>query len=217
LNSLIEQNFAVFFPLFFAALWLTVSTILAILSGWFRLMARFPNQIVEPLLRIRGQSGSMGLGVSMQGILTLSVCPSGLRVGIMRVFGPFCRDFFVPWEAISITRKNVLLLWPVAKLQFGSPSVGSLTIPAHVANRLARAAMGRWPEIGPLPEEKHRDTLRRLLTQWAVMTCAAALFFTLVPLAVGPTGARPPIVVAILFPAIFFGVVAIVRYVREKI
>jgi hypothetical protein len=215
LNSLIEQNFAVVFPLFFAALWLTVTTVLAVLSGWFRLMARFPNQTMEPLLRIRGQSGSMGLGVSMRGILTLSVCPSGLRVGIMRVFGPFCRDFFVPWEALSVTRKTVLF-WPVAKLQFGSPGVGSLSIPAHVANRLARAALGRWPEAGPFPEEKHHDTLRRLLTQWAAITCVAALFFTLVPLAVGPTGARPPIVVAILFPAIVFGVVTIVRYVRER-
>ena len=215
LNSLIEQNFAVFFPLFFAALWLTVTTVLAVLSGWFRLMARFPNQTMEPILRVRGQSGSMGLGVSMQRILTLSVCPTGLRVGMMRVFGPFCRDFFVPWEAISITRKK-LLLWPVAKLQFGSPGVGSLTIPAHVANRLAHAAMGRWPETGPFPEEKHRDTLRRLLIQWAAITCVAALFFTLAPLAAAPTGSRPPIVVAILFPAIVFGVVTIVRYVREK-
>ena len=166
-------------------------------------MARFPNQTAEPLLRVRGQSGSMGLGVSMRGILTLSVCPSGLRVGIMQVFGPFCRYFFVPWEAFSVTRKTVLF-WPVAKLQFGSPGVGSLTIPAHVANRLARAALGRWPEAGPFPEEKHHDTLRRLLTQWAAITCVAALFFTLVPLAVAPTGARPPIVVAILFPAIVF-------------
>src|SRR5215469_8569392 len=65
MNSLIEQNLAVFFPLFFAALWLTVTTVLAVLSGWFRLMARFPNQSAEPLLRVRGQSGSMGLGVSM--------------------------------------------------------------------------------------------------------------------------------------------------------
>ena len=203
------------FPLFFVALWLTVTTILALLSGWFRLMVRFPNQITEPLLRVRGQSGSMGLGVAMRGILTLTVCASGLRVGIMRVFGPFCRDFFVPWEAISITRKN-LLLWPAAKLQFGSPGIGSLTIPAYVANRLARAAMGRWPEAGPFPEEKHRDTLRRLLTQWAGITCVAALFFTLAPLAVAPTGARPPIVVAILFPAIVFGVVIIVRYIHEK-
>jgi hypothetical protein len=82
LNSLIEQNFAVVFPLFFAALWLTVTTVLAVLSGWFRLMARFPNQTVEPLLRIRGQSGSMGLGVSMRGILTLS----GVNSTIFRCF-----------------------------------------------------------------------------------------------------------------------------------
>ena len=106
--------------------------------------------------------------------------------------------------------------WPVAKLQFGSPGVGSLTIPARVANRLARAALGRWPEPGPFPEEEHHDTLRRLMTQWAAITCVAALFFTLVPLAVAPTGARPPIVVAILFPAIVFGVVTVVRYFRER-
>jgi hypothetical protein len=215
LNSLIGQNFAVFSPLFFASLWLTVTTILALLSGWFRLVAKFPDQTAEPLLRVRGQSGSMGLGVSMRGILTLSVCPSGLRVGIMRVFGPFCRDFFVPWEAITINRKNGLF-WPVAKLQFGSPAIGSLTIPAHVADRLARAATGRWPETGLFPDEKHRDTLRRLLTQWALMTCAAASFFIFVPLAFAPTGGRPPIVVAILFPAIVFGAFTIVGYLRER-
>jgi hypothetical protein len=143
----IEQKFAVFFSLFFASLWLTVTTILAVLSGWFRLMAKFPNRAMEPILRVRGQSGSMGLGVSMRGILTLGVCPSGLRVGIMRVFGPFCRDFFVPWEDIRVTRRTVLF-WPVAKLQFGSPTIGSLTIAAHVANRLARAAMGAGPRRG---------------------------------------------------------------------
>jgi hypothetical protein len=214
-NSLIEQNIAVFLPLFIASVWLTVTTILAVLSGWFRLMAEFPNQAMEPILRVRGQSGAMGLGVSMSGVLTLGVCPSGLRVGIMRVFGPFCRDFFVPWENISVTRKAIIF-WPVAKLQFGSPAIGSLTIPVHLANRLARAAMGRWPETGPFPEEKHRDTLRRLLTQWALSTCAAALFFTLVPLTVAPTGGGPPIVVAILFPVIVFGVITIVRFFRER-
>lgn len=78
----------------------------------------------------------------MRGILTLDVCPSGFRVGIIRAFGPFCRDFFVPWEDIRVTRKTVLF-WPVAKLQFGNPSIGSLTISARVADRLARAAKGR--------------------------------------------------------------------------
>ena len=133
----------------------------------------------------------------------------------LRVFGPFCRDFFVRWEDISIIRKNTLF-WRVAELRFGSPVVGSLTIPARVADRLSHAAMGRWPEAGSFPAEKHRDTLRRLLAQWALITCAAALFFTLVPLAVAPAGGRPPIVVAILFPAIFFGVATFVRYLRER-
>jgi hypothetical protein len=215
LSRSIEQNFAVLFPLIFASLWLTVTTILAVLSGWLRLMAKFPNQAIEPTLRIRRQSGSMGLGVSMRGILTLAVCPTGLRVGIMRVFGPFCRDFFVPWEEIRVTRK-IVLFWPVAKLQFGSPAVGTLTIPAHVANKLAHAATGHWPESGPFTEERPRDTFRRMLTHWAVMTCAAALFFTIVPLAVAPSGGRPPIVVAILFSAIVFGLAALVRFVREK-
>ncbi len=214
MNRFIEQNIAVFFPIYFATLWLTITTILAVCSGWFRLAARFPNQAMEPVLRLRRQSGSMGLGVSMRGILTLGVCSSGLRVGIMRVFGPFCRDFFVPWEDVKVIRSTVLF-WRLAKLQFGEPAIGSLTISARVANRLARAAMARWPETGSFPEEKHGDTLRRLLIEWALTTCAAALFFTLVPLAVAPPEGRPPIVVAILFPAIVFGVITIVRFVFE--
>jgi hypothetical protein len=134
---------------------------------------------------------------------------------MMRVFGPFCRDFFVPWDEIRVMRATVLFS-PVAKLQFGRPTIGSLTIAAHVANRLARASMGCWPEAGPFPEEKHRDTFRRLFTQWAMVTCAAALFFTLVPLAVAPAEGRPPIAVAILFPAIVFGVFTIVTYIHER-
>jgi hypothetical protein len=215
LSKLIQQNFAVFFPLFFASLWLVVTTILAVLSDWFRLMVKFPNQTIEPLLRIRGRSGTMGLGVSMRGILTFSVCTSGLRVGMMRMFGPFCRDFLVPWESIAVTRKT-MLFWRIAKLQFGNPAIGTLSISAHVADQLARAAMGRWPETGPFPEESRGDTFRRLLTQWAVVTCVAALFFTLVPLAVAPSPGRPPILVAILFPAIVFGVVAITRFLGER-
>ena len=38
--NVVEKNFAVFFPLFFVVLWLAVTTILALLSGSFRLMAK---------------------------------------------------------------------------------------------------------------------------------------------------------------------------------
>jgi hypothetical protein len=211
----VELNSTIIFPLFFGVLWLAGSTILAVLSGWFRLMETYPDQSMEPILRLRGQSGRMGLGVGMNGVLNLSVCPSGLRVGIMRIFGPFCRDFFVPWENIAVTRKTFLFR-PVAKLQFGNPVVGTLSIPAHIADRIARAALGCWPEKGSFPEEKRADTFRRLLVQWAVMTSLAALFFILVPLAVAPVGARPPILAAILLPAVVFGFALFVKFLAGR-
>jgi hypothetical protein len=207
---MIEQNRV----LFFVVVWLAVTTILALLSGWFRLMAAYPDQSIEPILRLRGQSGTMG-GVSMRGVLTLSVCPTGLRVGMMRLFGPFCRNFLVPWENIAVVRKKTLF-WPVAELQFGKPAVGRLRIPAQAANKIAQAAMGCWPEPGPFSEEKPKDRFRSLLVWWALTTSVAALFFIFVPLLVMPSEARPPIVGTILPPAIFFGVVSIVRFFAGK-
>jgi hypothetical protein len=129
----------------------------------------------------------------------------------MRAFGPLCRDFFVPWERLAIVREN-RLLGPIAKLQFGNPVSGTLRISAHTADRLARVAGKRWPEAGPFPEEKRVAHVRRLLAQWAVAT----LFFTVVPLAVAPSGSRPPILVAILFPALIFGAAFVVRFLFER-
>jgi hypothetical protein len=214
LNSPIGQNLAVFVPLVFVALWLTVTTVLALLSGWFRLMAEFPDQAIEPILRLRGQAGRVG-GVGMHGILILSVSRYGLGVGMNRAFGPFCRDFFVPWERIAVVRTTALFA-PAAELQFGNPAVGTLTIRAHVANRLARAAMGLWPEAGPFPEDTRGARFRRLLAQWAVATCFVGLFLTFFRLIIAPSGGGPPIWATVLFPAIFFGVIFFVRFLAGK-
>ena len=78
----------------------------------------------------------MGPRVSTCGILTMSVCPAGFRVGAMRVSALFCRDF-----------------------------------------------LRRWPKAGLFQEEKRSDVFRRLLAEWAIATCLAALFFTLVEFA----------------------------------
>jgi hypothetical protein len=85
-----------YFPIAFAGLWLAITTTLGIFSGWFLLMWKYPDRKEETaLLQLKRQSGSMGLGVAMQRILSISVCPSGLRVGIMRIFGLFCRDLVI--------------------------------------------------------------------------------------------------------------------------
>lgn len=74
-------------------------------------MRRFPDRPEErALLKLTQQSGSMGLGVEMRRILTLSTCSSGLRVSMNRLFGPFNRALFVPWEQIKVTRTRLLSL-----------------------------------------------------------------------------------------------------------
>jgi hypothetical protein len=135
------------FPVFFAALWFAITAFLGFASGWYTLMRRYPDRGERPVLHLRGQLGFMGpLNAKLRGILRLSVCPSGLRVGMFRLFGPFCRDFFVPWEEVSIARTRWLFMGEVATLTFGNPPNGTLGITANVADRLAKAAGDDWPE-----------------------------------------------------------------------
>ena len=203
--------FLICFPLF----WFAVTMLLSFVSGWFGLMERFPDRAENALTVLANQSGSLG-AVSMRGILKLSVCPSGLRIGIMRIFGPFCRDFLVPWNQITVTRGD-RVFWKVAKLSFGQPSIGKLTVFADVADRMARAAGNHWPEPGPFPEETGGQAFSRIAKQWAFTTTLAAAFFIIVPRLASPKGADgPPIVVAVLFPAIVFGIAAMVQYFRRQ-
>jgi hypothetical protein len=216
MSDLFRQNFAVLFPILFIAVWLATTTVLALKSRWFALAERYPDRDdEEPLLRLRGQSGTMGRRVAINGVLTLSACPSGLRIGIVRLFGPFSRPFLVPWKEITVTRRAGFFR-NVAELRFGDPAIGRLVITDRIANRLAGAAPGRWPEPGPLPTPTRREIVRRLLVRWVTCTALAALFLILAPLVLSPPEARPTPLFAVLFPTIFFSLVFLVQFLRER-
>ena len=200
------------FIVLFALLWLGISTLLGSLSGWYGLMGRYPDRTEPPMLALKNQSGRLGM-VRMSGVLHLSVCSSGVRIGIMRLFGPLCRDLFVPWASIRVSREDGFFA-RTAILDLGS---GRLSLPAEVADRLARAAGNRWPETGgPFPEETDAALRSRFLKQWLAMTTFAATFFVFAPLIMAPASARPPVLVAILFPAVVFGVSFLVQYLRRR-
>jgi len=150
MEELVQQNFLLFFPIMFALMWLAVTAAIGFMSGWFSLMRRYPDRNETPLLRLSGQTGYMGWGARLRGILILSPCPSGLRVGMFKIFGVFTRNFFVPWEEIRVRRKNWMFV-RMAELEFGIPQAGTLSIASHVADRLAHAAGDDWPEEEPLP------------------------------------------------------------------
>ena len=215
MNDLIRQNFPSYFPLFFVVMWITITTLLGFLSGWFVLMRTYPDRAEAPLQSFSRQSGSMNL-VGMRSVLNLSPCPSGLRLGIMRLFGPFCRDFLVPWDEISIVRKDRFFM-KVAQISFGRPAIGKLTIPADGADRLARAASSHWPEAELLPDEAAGGAAPRIIKQWILSTVLVAAFFIVASRVILPKGATPPpVLVCVLFPAIVLGFSAIVQYVRSE-
>lgn len=202
------NNWIWIFPLFFAAMWLAITSLLGAISGWYGLMRRFPDRPEKPIVRLSFLYGSMR-GVHFNGILVLSVCPSGLRVGIWRIFGPFSRNFFVPWSQLHVERRN-RLLWKLAVLSFGA-SGPRLKILSHVGDRLAQAAGPRWPEAGVFSRETVAQAAMRIGIQWLAVSLFASAFFVLASrVDTGPSA--PPIIVCVLFPFVAFGIFSLVRF-----
>jgi hypothetical protein len=106
-------------------------------------MERYPDRLEDAKLKLTWQTGAMGVGVNYKNVLKLSVCPSGLRIGVIRLFGPFARDFLVPWRDLQVKRSR--WFWTdVAEVSFGGH--GKLVVTAAVADKLAAAAGKDWPE-----------------------------------------------------------------------
>ena len=147
-------------PVLVVVLWFATAVLLGAFSGWYRLMAAFPDRDEAPILRLRGQSGRVGGAVNLDHVLTLSVCPSGLRVGILPVFGPFCRDFLVPWQSITLARRPILF-GTLVELRFGAPVIGRLGVREGTAARLAEAAGSRWPEEVAAPPRAPQGVVSR--------------------------------------------------------
>jgi hypothetical protein len=203
------------FPLFFIGMWLIITTILGFASGWFRLQDRYPRKDERPLLKLRGRSGSMGMGVGFSGILTLGACRSGLELGIWKIFAPFQRPIFVPWKDIRAAPSRSLFA-PAVQLSFGIPEMGRLKIDARSWERLRNAAAESSAQNLPpaTPRVTNGATAKAMLLQWAVITLGAGCFFYFAPRLQGVT-TNIPAAVCFGFPAIIFGFGIVVRFLRQ--
>jgi hypothetical protein len=139
--------------LFFPAVFVLLVALASRASRWFSLLEAFPDQPVEPVLQLRAQNGKIG-GARMIGVLELGVCPTGLRVGLEWPAAEYWKDFFVPWDSITVIRSPIFR--SVVRLQFGKPAIGTLRVSKSLADRLAAAANQRWPERAPGDEDTTR-------------------------------------------------------------
>lgn len=130
---------AVLFVAVFAGVWVGVSALIGLVSGWYGLARRFPDRDEPALIRLDGCTGFMGAGANLKGVLTLSACASGLRVAIWRGLGLFSRPFFVPWDQVAVSRRKVLF-GELARLEFGRPPAGNLSLYPKTWARLSPPA-----------------------------------------------------------------------------
>jgi len=198
----------------FVFLWLFVCVILGYFSGWYSLMSAFPDRPYEEALAVFSAESGMVGPVSMHGILKLSPCRSGLRVGITKLFGPFSKDFLVPWDAITVSRKATLGL-KYAELSLGTH--GKLRVRDLLADRLWQVVPQSWPEKGAPQPVTFKRVFRHYFLQWLIITTLAAAFFLIAPRIMGRgSGSYPPVIVAVLFPATVFGIFTAFQMVRKR-
>jgi hypothetical protein len=131
----------------FAAMWIGITSLLGRLSGWNALARAFPDTPDRPVDTLRFRSARMGV-VNYSSCLRLDICPTGLRVSVLRLLGPFQRSFFVPWNQISVEPGFDLLIRAV-RLTFGPRGEGSLTISRGTFDRIAANSPCRRPEAFP--------------------------------------------------------------------
>lgn len=205
--------------LLLAITWIGVGTVYGFLSGWYGLMSRYPDRNEPALLRLKFRSGALGL-VPFCYALHLSVCPSGLRVGILILVGPFSRDFLVPWSFLSVSHQDNNPRKHITILDFGS---NRLRLSAQVADQLARAAGSRWPAPEPLLEDARAvgagEWLKRMgwLKWWVLPAGMGAAAWIVLPLLSGPPGYLYPVFVLGLFlPAAVVGLAFLVERLRER-
>ena len=118
-------------PVVFVGMWLLVTAMLGLMSGWFNLQQWYPDDgSEEPLLRLCWQSGMMGMGVRLNNCLTLSAKPSGLSIRMTRIFALFQRPLLIPWNEITAEPSQMFFM-PMVKLSFGNPATGKLKISAR--------------------------------------------------------------------------------------
>jgi hypothetical protein len=217
-SDIVPLWFPYAFPFFFVGMWLVVTTLLGFMSGWFGLQKWFPDDgSEEPLLKLGGQSGSMGAGVALSGVLKLRAYPSGLGVGIRRIFAPFQKPLKIPWDEIEVEKGSSFFV-PVMKLRLGKHAKGKLTISAGSWARLVNAVPqkgSRRVHMQPTSSVASRSIAQAMLLQWVAITGLVGAFFFFTSRLDGPE-AGLPLAICIGFPGVIFGIGQLVRYVRES-
>jgi hypothetical protein len=196
-------------------IWLLLSALIGLLTGWYTLMACYPDRAERAVAKRSKAPATMG-GASLNGMLSIAVCPSGLRFAMNRFFAPFSRSFLVPWSDIKIAQKHSFMPHPRTILLLGEAG-RKVTLSPEFMSALMRDGASVWPEALLLPFETDHQFARRLFKQWIVATLIATVLLTVVPtLLMDVPSDDGLLALGLAIPAITIGVNYLLTYFRYR-
>jgi hypothetical protein len=139
------------FVLFFACVWLGVTFLLSYISGWAFLARHY--RAVSPFAgryeRVRAsQMGPLGPFGGARNALYAGVDAQGLHLRMFVLFRVNCRDLFIPWTEISVTRGRA---WFMDFVEFHfrqAPKIG-VRIYGKAGEVIKALAGAAWPAEAP--------------------------------------------------------------------
>jgi hypothetical protein len=112
------------FPLFFAAIWILVVSLLAELGGWSVLARHFrePDGFARSPVRsfsavsLALQRGALPLPVSYNSCVVAEIAPAGLHLRVWMIFRLRHPPLLIPWSAIEGMEPGKALLGPTTTI-----------------------------------------------------------------------------------------------------
>jgi hypothetical protein len=215
LTSLVSDNLVLLVVLGLALIWFSLSMLIGLFSGWYALARAYPDRPERGVARRARVNATMG-SATLNGLLSIEVCPSGLRFALNRLFVPFAHRFLVPWSEIEIKPKNSFMPLPRTIVLLG-PAHRKLTLAPEVISVLMRDAASVWPSTLMLPIESDDQLARRLFKQWLVATLIATVLLTVLPtFLMDVPSDNGLLALGIAIPAITIGINYLLTYFRYR-
>jgi len=131
------------FPIFFIALWVGGSYLIASMGGWSALAKHYSTQSPFAGEYFRFQSGSLSLFANYGNCLTLGSNTEGFYMAVLFIFRAGHPSMFIPWEDITHQHKKKWL-FSLVELQFAKSPGNNLSITKGLAEKLSNASGGRF-------------------------------------------------------------------------
>ena len=130
------------FMLAFMAMWITISYVLSVLRGWWRLATWYKGTPVKAVQKWRGRSASLRL-VSYGSCLNFSVSQDGLGVSVFFLFRAGHPPLLVPWSEI-VAEQSGFFIFRGVKLTFAREPGIKLKIGTRLARQIHNASRDYW-------------------------------------------------------------------------